>query len=130
MPTAMQFKLLNLKLSNAHNRGFDQVLTVMDAGREMVPSFRLVPGLRLRGKWLARATECESDPFYRYNGPKRFKSCHKFVPPATGWAAGTLFAIVGYEVGFGAIWVYLVRRSRPFPNDCMLFRKGAASAAP
>ena len=71
MPTAMHAKLLNLKLSKAQNRGFDQVLTVMDAGREMVPSFRLVPGLRLRGRWLARTTECESDHFYRDNQSKK-----------------------------------------------------------
>jgi len=63
VPTAMQVKLLNLKLSNAQNRGFRSGADGGGGGSEMVLSFRVVPGLSFQGKWLARITEGESDHF-------------------------------------------------------------------
>lgn len=64
------------------------MMTVMGAGREMVLSFRVVPGLPLRGKWLARITECESDPFFTDITTKGRLSTATNLSPSHGMGRG------------------------------------------
>jgi len=108
MPPAMAAKLLNLKLVNARNKGSDEGPIMAGAGSEMVLSFRVLPGLPLRGKWVARITECQINHFFtdiQVKGPfKSWNHRHEFVPQARDGVAGTLIRdAVDYEVGFGPL---------------------------
>ena len=59
---------------------------MIGGGSEMVLSFRVAPGLRFRGKWLARITKGESDHFYEITTQKgRLRpSTHLFPNPQDG----------------------------------------------
>jgi ligand-binding SRPBCC domain-containing protein len=106
MPPAMDAKLLNQKLVNARNRGSDEPPMGAGQGSEMVLSFRVIPGLPFRGKWVARIKECQINHFFtdiQVKGPfKSWHHRHEFVPQARDGVAGTLIRdAVNYEVGFG-----------------------------
>ena len=106
MPPAMNAKLLNQKLVNARNRGSDEPPMGAGQGSEMVLSFRVIPGLPFRGKWVARIKECQINHFFtdiQVKGPfKSWHHRHEFVPQARDGVAGTLIRdAVNYEVGFG-----------------------------
>ena len=112
MPPAMDAKLLNLKLVNAETgsrTGSHTVdANVAGAGTEMLLSFRVLPGLPFRGRWVARITECEINHFFtdlQVKGPlKSWHHRHEFVPQARAGVHGTLILdVVEYEVGFGVL---------------------------
>jgi hypothetical protein len=77
---------------------------VIGGGSEMVLSFRVAPGLRFRGKWLARITEGESDDFYEVTTQKGRLSLAPICSPTPGMGRGMLFATWWAEVGFGPTW--------------------------
>ena len=108
MPPAMDAKLLNLKLVNAQTRDSGENPTLAGAGCEMVLSFRVLPGLPFRGKWVARIMECETNHFFtdwQAKGPfKAWQHRHEFLPQTRGGVAGTLIRdVVDYQVGFGLL---------------------------
>jgi ligand-binding SRPBCC domain-containing protein len=108
MPPAMDAKLLNLKLVSAQTGGSDEGSVAAGPGSEMVLSFRVVPGLPFRGKWVARITECEINNFFadvQVKGPfKSWHHRHEFVRQTRDGAPGTLIRdVVAYEVGFGPL---------------------------
>lgn len=108
MPPAMDAKLLNLQLVNARRGSSGDSATVAEAGSEMVLSFRVLPGLPFRGKWVARIMECETNHFFtdlQAKGPfKAWHHRHEFLPQVRDGVAGTLIRdVVDYEVGFGLL---------------------------
>ena len=108
MPPAMDAKLLNLKLMSRQSRGSGEAPLAAIVGSEMVLSFRLMPGLPFRGKWVARITECQINHFFtdiQAKGPfKAWHHRHEFVPQVRDAVAGTLIRdAVEYEVGFGPL---------------------------
>ena len=115
MPPAMDAKLLNLKLVSAHTRESGENPNVARAGSEMVLSFRVLPGLPFRGKWVARVMECETNHFFtdlQVKGPFRaWHHRHEFLPQVRDGVAGTLIRdVVDYEVGFGLLGSLADRR--------------------
>lgn len=112
MPPAADAKLLNLKLVNAEmgsrTGGHTVDANVADAGTEMLLSFRILPRLPFRGRWVARITECEINHFFtdlQVKGPlKSWHHRHEFVPQTRDGVHGTLIRdVVEYEVGFGVL---------------------------
>ena len=112
MPPAMDAKLLNPKLVSPEMGSRTGSPTgcpnVAGAGTEMVLSFRVLPGLPWRGKWLARIMECQINRFFtdlQVKGPfKSWHHRHEFVPQARDGVPGTLIRdVVEYEVGFGVL---------------------------
>lgn len=108
MPPAMDAKLLNLRLVAAGLGSSGGPASVAGAGSEMVLSFRLLPGLPFRGKWVARIMECETNHFFtdlQAKGPfKTWHHRHEFLPQVRDGVAGTLIRdVVDYEVGFGLL---------------------------
>jgi ligand-binding SRPBCC domain-containing protein len=108
----MDAKLLNLKLVNAEmgsrTGGHTVDANVAGAGTEMLLSFRVLPRLPFRGRWLARITQCEINHFFtdlQVRGPfKSWHHRHEFVSQAKEAAGGTLIRdVVEYEVGFGVL---------------------------
>jgi ligand-binding SRPBCC domain-containing protein len=112
MPPSMDAKLLNLKLVSPDARsrigGFTGSSIVAGSGSEMVLSFRLLPRLPFRGRWVARIIECEINYFFadfQVQGPfKAWHHRHEFVAQARDGVPGTLIRdVVEYEVGFGVL---------------------------
>ena len=112
MPPTMDPKLLNLKLvspeTGSRSGGFGGSSNVAGAGTEMLLSFRVLPRLPFRGKWLARITECQINRFFtdlQVKGPfKSWHHRHEFVSQARNGVPGTLIRdVVEYEVGFGVL---------------------------
>jgi ligand-binding SRPBCC domain-containing protein len=112
MPVSMDAKLLKLKLVNPEagswTGGPSVGSNVAGTGTEMVLSFRVLPGLPWRGRWLARITECEINHFFtdlQVKGPfKCWHHRHEFVSQARDGVPGTLIRdVVEYEVGFGVV---------------------------
>ena len=112
MPPAMDAKLLNLKLvspeTGSRTAGFAGTSSVAGAGTEMLLSFRALPGLPWRGKWLARITDCEINHFFadlQVQGPfKSWHHRHEFVSQVRDGVSGTLIRdLVDYEVGCGPL---------------------------
>jgi len=112
MPPAMDAKLLNLKLvspeTGSRTGGHTVDANVAGAGTEMLLSFRVLPGLPWRGRWVARITECEINHFFtdlQVKGPfKCWHHRHEFVSQARDGVPGTLIRdVVEYEVGFGPL---------------------------
>ncbi len=109
MPPAMDAKLLNLKLvspeAGSRTGGLSGGSNVAGAGSEMLLSFRLLPRLPFRGRWIARITECEINHFFadlQVKGPfKSWHHRHEFLPQERDGRMGTLIRdVVEYEVGF------------------------------
>ena len=112
MPPAMDAKLLNLKLvsteTGSRTKGPAESSVVANIGSEMVLSFRLLPRLPFRGRWVARITECEINRYFadlQVQGPfKSWHHRHEFVPQLRDGTPGTLIRdVVDYEVGFGLL---------------------------
>ena len=112
MPPAMHAKLLNLKLFSPEmvSRTGSPAggPNVAGAGTEMLLSFRVLPRLPFRGRWVARITECQTNRFFtdlQVKGPfKSWHHRHEFVPQARNGVPGTLIRdVVEYEVGFGVL---------------------------
>ncbi len=112
MPPAMEAKLLKLKLvspaASSRNGGAADSSVRAGAGSEMVLSFRLLPLLPFRGRWVARITECEINHFFadlQVQGPfKSWHHRHEFVPRVRDGVPGTLIRdVVEYEVGIGPL---------------------------
>ena len=110
MPPAMDAKLLKVQFVGACGDGSGEISHAAGAGTEMVLTFRVLPGLPFRGKWLARIIECQSGRFFtdfQVRGPfKAWLHRHEFLFQARGGSAGTLIRdVVEYEVGFGPLGV-------------------------
>ena len=112
MPVSMDAKLLKLKLVSPRvgspSGDPKEGSVVAGAGSEMVLSFRLLPRLPFRGRWVARITECEINRFFAdLQVQGLFKSWHhrhEFSPKVCEGALGTLIRdLVEYEVGFGPL---------------------------
>lgn len=112
MPPAMDAKLLKIRLvspeAGSGSGGHAEGSVVAGAGSEMVLSFRLLPLLPFRGRWVARITECQINRFFadfQVKGPfKAWHHRHEFVPQARDGVSGTLIRdVVDYEVGFGPL---------------------------
>lgn len=112
MPPAMAAKLLNLKLvspeTGSQSGGLAGGSNVAGPGTEMVLSFRVLPGLPWRGRWLARITECQINRSFtdlQVKGPfKSWHHHHEFVSEVRGGVSGTLIRdVVEYEVGLGPL---------------------------
>ena len=75
-------------------------------GSTIVTSFRIVPILALRKKWIARITEFEWNRYFadvQESGPfKSWHHRHEFAAVAQQRIEGTLIRdVIDYEVGFG-----------------------------
>jgi ligand-binding SRPBCC domain-containing protein len=112
MPPGMDSKLLSLKLvspeTGSRTANLVGTSSVAGAGTEMLLSFRALPGLPWRGKWLARITECQINHFFadlQVQGAfKSWHHRHEFVPQVRDGVSGTLIRdVVDYEVGFGLL---------------------------
>ena len=112
MPPAMHAKLLKLNLVNpetgSRGGGFAGGSNVAGAGTEMLLSFRVLPGLPFRGRWVARITECQINRFFadlQVKGPfKSWHHRHEFALQTRDGVPGTLIRdVVEYEVGFGVL---------------------------
>lgn len=118
MPPAMGAKLLNLKRvsleAGSRTGGLARASAVAGVGTEMTLSFRVLPGLPFRGRWVARITECEINHFFtdlQVRGPfKAWHHRHEFLPRERDGRPGTLIRdVVEYEVGFGPLGSFAER---------------------
>jgi ligand-binding SRPBCC domain-containing protein len=78
------------------------------AGSEIVTSFRIVPFLPLRGKWIARIVAFEWNHFFedvQEKGPfKSFHHRHELVAEERNAITGTVIRDrIEYEIGFGFV---------------------------
>ena len=112
MPSAMDAKLLKLNLvspeTGSRSGGFAEGSKVAGASSEMVLSFRLLPRLPFRGRWVAWITDCEINHFFadlQVKGPfKSWHHRHEFALQTRDGVPGTLIRdVVEYEVGFGVL---------------------------
>jgi len=77
-------------------------------GTVIVTSFRLLPFLPARGRWIARITEFEWNHHFadvQQKGPfRRWHHRHEFLSEARDGISGTLVRdAIEYEVGFGSL---------------------------
>jgi len=78
------------------------------AGTVIVTSFRLLPFLPARARWIARITEFKWNDYFadvQQEGPfKRWHHRHQFLPETRDGVSGTLVRdVIEYEVGFGPL---------------------------
>lgn len=78
------------------------------AGSEIVTSFRLVPFLPFRARWIARIVEFEWNRYFvdiQEKGPfQSFRHRHELVPEERDGISGTVVRdVIDYEIGFGFI---------------------------
>jgi ligand-binding SRPBCC domain-containing protein len=79
-------------------------------GSVILTSFRVVPCLPIRTRWIARITEFEWDRHFadtQEKGPfQRWHHRHEFLPESIAGVRGTRIRdIIDYEVGFGFLGV-------------------------
>ncbi|MGA9039866.1 MAG: SRPBCC family protein [Terriglobales bacterium] len=78
------------------------------AGSEIVTSFRLLPFLPFRGRWVALITEFEWNRHFadvQQKGPfKSFQHRHQLARTTRDQVSGTIIRdVIDYEVGFGPL---------------------------
>ncbi len=78
------------------------------AGSEIVTSFRLIPFLPFRAKWIARIVAFEWNHFFedvQEKGPfKSFRHRHELVSEERNGIVGSVVRdVIDYEVGFGFV---------------------------
>jgi ligand-binding SRPBCC domain-containing protein len=109
MPPASETKLIELNRLPApalpNVRKAEQAAGV---GSTIITSFRMIPFLPLRKRWIARITEFEWNRYFadvQDEGPfKSWHHRHEFVGSTREGAAGTLIRdVIDYEIGFGFV---------------------------
>lgn len=114
MPESSQTRIDELRVVPPDHRGFITTYAVMDrevvagTGSEMVVSFRPLPWLPLRARWLARITEFRWNSYFcdqQVRGPfARFHHCHRIRAERQSGAWGTLVTDeIEYALPFGPL---------------------------
>jgi len=83
-----------------------EIASLAGRGSEITTSFRLLPFLPFRAKWIARIVEFEWNRYFadeQQNGPfKRFHHSHLVARETRNGVEGTaLRDVIEYEVGYG-----------------------------
>ena len=106
MPGALQARLENLKIVPPEVMPEGHNSPVAGVGSEVLLSFRLLPCLPARARWLARIVEFEWNSYFvdvQARGPFRaVRHRHGFREESRNGRSGTVIEdLLGYDVGWG-----------------------------
>lgn len=108
MPAASATKLVALQRVAAPAGRDGSFATAAGVGSTILTTFRILPMLPIRARWIARITEFEWNHHFadvQDKGPfKSWHHRHEFLTEARGGVVGTLVRdVIDYEVGFGVV---------------------------
>jgi ligand-binding SRPBCC domain-containing protein len=108
MPPATETRLDALKLVSPPEHGTTNTKSLAGVGSEIVTSFRVLPFLPFRARWIALITEFEWDHHFadiQHTGPfKQFHHRHELALETRDGVPGTtLRDLIVYDVGFGVL---------------------------
>lgn len=109
MPVASATKLISVnRIPEPAMPGISEAERVVGVGSTISTSFRIIPFLPLRKRWIARITEFERNRYFadvQDHGPfKSWYHRHEFINSIMEGTAGTLIRdVIDYEIGFGLI---------------------------
>lgn len=108
MPPSSGTRLIDVKIVPPPQFSSPSAEPFAGIGSEIVTSFRVIPFLPLRRKWVARITEFQWNHHFadsQQEGPfKSFHHRHELTGHTRGTTQGTLVRdLIDYEIGFGPL---------------------------